>query len=213
MFVSPLLGSFQGPFPRFNRSNLVIICCKCIHFMILQAIKVLIRQACLLRGEAQTEVQSEIRSILKAVSEEHGIKCVNNDGEQDMKSVGPLEKDQAQSTIRGGTKESDIPIPFDLEDIFAPLCYSCGWIENSCLCLHPLKSRPTLSPSTTNDRSGEDFENSAVLCSSTATSVRGMKKRLHSMTDAASESSVSYEANTLSATRRSTRRRRPVIFG
>jgi hypothetical protein len=100
-----------------------------LSFVVIQAIKVLIRQACMLRGDAQMAVQSEIRSILDAVSEDNDSLCAHGHVEQMDDVEEPLSE---RECLESGSHPG-----FDFDEIFAPLCCRCGWIEATCCCPPP----------------------------------------------------------------------------
>ena len=87
----------------------------------------------MLRGEAQSAVQSEIRSILEAITGEDGIFYCEKSHYHDDVVVNLDALNQCE--LRKPDNDEGLSSPeFNFEEIFAPLCQNCGWVENTCAC-------------------------------------------------------------------------------
>jgi hypothetical protein len=173
----------------------------------LQAIKVLIRQACMLRGDAQMAVQSEIRSILDSISEDTCNICVNDEVETkggNMDKLGSSERECDDDSQPG----------FNFDELFAPLCRKCGWIEATCCCRRLSKQSaeaPSQAKLCSEDSMvishGPTSETSSP--STTLKSRRGIKRSRPGTDEATAAVQAATLGQSLTPTRRSTRRRCP----
>ena len=104
----------------------------------------------MLRGDAQTAVQSEIRCILESVCEEQYSWCLHDNDIQGTKSTNMFDIDC--------NLKNQVPIPIDFDEIFAPSCQTCGWVETSCFCSRSLKPPSVSNISEHFDAHYEDVE-------------------------------------------------------
>mmetsp|Transcript_56236 Transcript_56236/g.131727 ORF Transcript_56236/g.131727 Transcript_56236/m.131727 type:complete len:250 (-) Transcript_56236:123-872(-) len=98
--------------------------------MFAKAVKVLIWQGQLLRGLAQTAVQTELRSVLEMAweqkeSQNKRRRCNSPSDESDAAN-----RDKQEQVASSESKRN-----FDLDDFLAPSCRACGWPTVGCSCV------------------------------------------------------------------------------
>eukprot|EP00286_Rhodomonas_abbreviata_P008379 CAMPEP_0181324546 /NCGR_PEP_ID=MMETSP1101-20121128/20421_1 /TAXON_ID=46948 /ORGANISM="Rhodomonas abbreviata, Strain Caron Lab Isolate" /LENGTH=191 /DNA_ID=CAMNT_0023432737 /DNA_START=261 /DNA_END=836 /DNA_ORIENTATION=+ len=105
--------------------------------MFAKAIKVLIWQGQLLRGLAQSAVQTELKSILESAFEHKQEsnkrqRCGDHGMQRDSASPAESEEEISEESVE---ESKGAGRNFDLDDFLAPSCRACGWLSGNCSCL------------------------------------------------------------------------------
>jgi hypothetical protein len=187
-----LLQRFYDPAKNMLERSLLV------NLLLSQAIKVLIRQACMLRGDAKTAVQSEIRSILETVCEEQCNWCLHDD---EIHCMTPTNRFVMDCNI---TKQ--VSAPPDFGDVFAPSCLACGWVEAACSCSRPINPELLSTGSEASSFACGVADKNHVLSSNVAKE-RAKKQKLSAILTA-SEPSSDFDEYHSDTNRRSARHRK-----